>query len=621
MKKENVMNYIPPSQSSKILKFEERKAFKKGATDAHEVLFLLPPNIEFEDFLDPPGNVGTIQKGDMQFGSVITDIPLGVISLSAYLKKFLSVESTCIDFNVELNRDENFTHTSFIDYFYDRIRSSVAPDYQPDYVAISSFFTTAYQSIIDLAAIARQLFLETTILVGGSLPTSMYQEILADSQDVDVVCFGEGEKPFLNLIEAHDKYEYINLSQSWITHEKITNNNKNLAHDFIWDLDEIPYLDYEMLDIEDYKLNPTLSRYSISNNYEVDSSFLEDTIRKNIELNPKPFHSIPIMTSRGCPFKCTFCASYAAHGRSMRYHSLDRVIEDIKRLVSSYEITGVVIQDDHFMAGKRRPYEIVDAIGNRKLEMFFQNALAIYALDKDFLKLLKNVGVNELVLPVESGSEKVLKQEMRKPLKLSRIPEVVRNCREIGIYTDCNIIIGMPGETKQDIKDSREFLKSIYADWFRVFVATPIPGSEMHETVVQNNYYKVSPIKANYKRAVIQTEHLTPEYVQYMTYYMNIELNFVYNSNLRLGRFERALEGFLNVVNVKPDHALAHFYASHCLERLGREDEAEKHLTLALSFIEESDFWNDFIVDFEIPVKALVKRNIEGSNVIDKEFA
>ena len=137
-----------------------------------------------------------------------------------------------------------------------------------------------------------------------------------------------------------------------------------------------------------------------------------------------------------------------------------------------------------------------------------------------------------------------LREEMRKPLRLSKIPEVVKNCREHGIYTDCNVIIGMPGETKQDIAESRKFLKTLFADWFRIFVATPIPGSEMHQTVLEKGMYEIPPIRGNYKRAVIKTEHLTPDFVQFMTYYMNIELNFVFNSNMRLGNYEVALASF-----------------------------------------------------------------------------
>ena len=499
---------------------------KKSTSDKHEVLFLLPPNIEYSDFVDPPKNISTIQKSNRLFGSVITDMPLGVISLSAYLKKYVEVESTCIDFNVTLNKEIEFEYSDFKSYFKDTLEGMLEKYYKPDYVAISSLFTPAYDSIIDLADLAREFFPKTLILIGGNLPTSMYKEILTDSEVVDAVCFGEGEKPFLDLIEAQNKLDYLKSSQSWVTHQKLHDAEANYSHDFLWDLDELPFLDYDILDIEGYKLNPTSSRYSVADKYEVDNEnenlVMEETIGK---ISPKAGiegHSMPIMTSRGCPFKCTFCASHAAHGRDMRYNSIERVKQDLVLMKEKYDITGVVVQDDHFMAGKRRPYEIVDAIGKFKLEMFFQNALAMYALDIEFLKLLKRSGVHELVLPVESGSARVLKEEMRKPLKLNIIPKVVKNCREVGIYTDCNIIIGMPGETKQDILESREFLKTIYADWFRIFVATPLPGSEMHETVLHNNGYRVSPIKGNYKRAIIETKDMTPEYIQHMTYYMNI---------------------------------------------------------------------------------------------------
>ena len=131
----------------------------------------------------------------------------------------------------------------------------------------------------------------------------------------------------------------------------------------------------------------------------------------------------------------------------------------------------------------------------------------------------------------------------------------------------------------------------------------------MHETVLHNDGYKVAPIKGNYKRAIIETPDMSPEYIQFMTYYMNIELNFVFNANMRLGRYKTALEGFKNVINVKPDHALAHFYAYRCLDALGQESVAEAHLKEAEHIISQTDFWNVFIEDFDIglslPQKAM----------------
>lgn len=573
----------------------------------HKLLFLVPPNITYEDFVSPPSNISTISKnnGQVKFGSVLTDIPLGVISLSAYLKKWVDIDVKVIDFNVLLNQVDDWSWPDFESFFEEILRSEEYQKFKPDYVGVTALFTPAYDSVINLTKLAKKCF-SSLIIVGGNLPTAIYKDILLDSPDVDAVCFGEGEKPLLELLQAQDKSQFLQEHPSWVTHKDIADKNTQFKHDFINDLDEIPFLDYDILDLEGYKLNPTSSRYSVSDKYVRSHSdislMLEEASGKDVAALEKVKTYLPIMTSRGCPFKCTFCASHVAHGRDMRYQSPERVIDDLIEMKKRYLIDGVVIQDDHFMGGRERPYTIVDGIGKLKLEMFFQNALAIYALDLRFLQLLKKSGVHELVLPIESGSARVLKELMKKPLRLDLVTEVAKNCREAGIYTDCNIILGMPGETMEDINDSREFLKTVYADWFRIFVATPIPGSEMYETCEANDYFKVTPMKANYKRAVIETGVMTPEQTQSMTYYMNIELNFVYNANLRLGRYEVALESFMKVLNVKSDHAIALFYIGYCHEQLGNADLAKDYYLQARKICEDTDFWDVYINDFDIPI-------------------
>ncbi|MEN3031205.1 B12-binding domain-containing radical SAM protein [Chromobacterium amazonense] len=576
--------------------------------DKVRILFFVPPNITYEDFVSPPPNISTIQKSGRLYGSLITDIPLGIISLSSYIKKHIDAEVIAVDFNVVLNKLASFEHSSFEDFFADFISNNQKLlNFNPSYVGISALFTPAYYSILDLSKLSKKFFPNALSLVGGNFPTASYRELLKDSNNIDAICYGEGEKPFIELLTATDKNLYLSNSSSWITKDKLEHSDFSPAHNFIEDLDEIPFLDYDILDIPGYQLNPTSSRYSVKEKHNlrnVDKGFDEPEVTTGtVEKIGKSTYSMPIMTSRGCPFKCTFCASHAAHGRDMRYHSLERVMADCSKMIEKYGIDGVVIQDDHFMAGKDRPYKIVESIGQSlKLGMFFQNALAIYALDLPFLKLLKKSGIDALVLPIESGSKRVLKDLMRKPLKLEIIPKVVQNCRDAGIFTDCNIILGMPGETMQDIEDSRHFLKSIYADWFRVFVATPIPGSEMYDQCEAEELFEVTPLKANYKRAVINTGHLSPDDVQRMTYLMNIELNFVYNSNMRLGNYSIALESFMNVLNVKPDHALAHYYASLCLKEMGQPENAAFHYQQALKFIKENQFWDYFIEMFSIPI-------------------
>jgi len=535
----------------------------------------------------------------MFFGSVITDMPLGPISLSAYLKKFIKINVTCIDFNVELNKVSHFNHDSFVDFFSE-IMLSKCKGKTYDYVGISALFTPAYFSILDLAKLSKDIFSSSFLIVGGNFPTAMYKEILRDSEFVDAVCYGEGEKALLSLITANDRGAYIASSPSWVNREKLKLGNVDLAHDFIWDLDEIPPLDYDILDLDGYRINPTSSRYAVKEKHtNYDRHYSEDSVEEVLVASKKKIsYSMPIMTSRGCPFKCTFCASHVAHGRDMRYYSHSRIMSDIKSMVQKYSIDGVVIQDDHFMAGKHRPYKIVDEIGEMGLGMFFQNALAIYALDLDFLKLLKKSGVNALVLPIESGSSRVLKELMKKPLRLDVVPRVLKDCREAGIFTDCNIILGMPGETMDDISESRSFLKGIYADWFRIFVATPIPGSDMYKQCEAEKLFDISPLEANYKHAVVSTSHLVPADIQKMTYLMNIELNFVHNSNMRLGNFEIAIESFKNVLGVKPDHAIAHHYISLCYLKLNNSFLYAHHRKLAANY--RNEFWDVFINDFDI---------------------
>lgn len=544
------------------------------------ILFIIPPNITFEDFVSPPHHVGTIEKENGNFGSVITDVPLGPISLSAYLKKYIEVEVYVIDFNIELNRCASFEFLSFSDYFNSILSSGPWAEIKPSIVGISAQFSPSYLSVIALTKCCRTLFPSAMILAGGNLPTSMCADIFRDSDCIDAVCYGEGEMPLLDMIRAEDKAAFMDKHSSWVTREKIA-RNEQFSHMFINDLDEIPFLDYDILDLEGYELNPTMARYSSG---------------------AQMGKGLAVMTSRGCPFKCIFCASHKTHGRDMRYYSTARVIEDIEKVKALYGVKSIILQDDHFMGDRGRAYDIVDGIRRAEMTIFFQNALALYALDHRFLTLLKQTGVEELVLAVESGSERVLKNVMKKPLKLDIIKRVVKDCREIGIYSDCNVIIGLPGETKQDIEETRAFLKTIFADWFRIFVATPLPGSEMYDICEDKNYFDKIAIEGNYKKAIVETEDFTAAYIQEMTYLMNIELNFVNNSNFRLGNYEKALHGFKNVINAASNHALAYYYAGLCLEQMGDSDAASEYFAQARQFGAGNQFWETIIEQFDIPL-------------------
>lgn len=542
-----------------------------------KILFIVPPNLSYEKYTNPAENTRQVRKADGHlYGNLATDMPIGILSMSAYLKAQVSdLDIRMVDFNIELNALERFDATSFADYFSAFLAARCA-DFTPDIVGVSSLFSPSYFNLLDLGRCARALFPDALVVAGGSVPSSMYFHVLKNCPDFDALCYGEGERPLLQLVQAEDRQAYLAASPSWITAAKIA-RGETFAHDFVDDLDELPFYDYELCEVERYGINPAMTAYAA------------------IEDKSNNFH---VMTSRGCPFKCTFCASHKVHGRRMRYYSLDRVRADFLRLRDRYGARTLVVQDDHFMGDKQRAHDIVEMIGELGMTAVFQNGLALYALERPMLEALRRAGVNHLVLAIESGSDRVLKDVMKKPLKLHIAKRVADDCRDLGIYTNANILIGLPGETKQDIEDTRAFLKTVNANWFIVLAASPLVGSEMHEICESKGYLKDGYIGKDYKVAVVETEHFSAEYIQEQMYLINLELNFLHNPDMRLGEYESALKGFQNALRAKSDHAFAYHFAAECHAHLGRHDTAAEFRETARRITAGSPFWQHYFAHF-----------------------
>lgn len=527
------------------------------------ILFLVPVHISYESYVSPPKNARSVLKGETVFNSLATDLPLGPLSISAYIKKHVDANVRLIDFNVEVNSLNEFKFKDFKHFFKQHLSENAEIDFIPDIIGISSLFSPSYQNFIDLGQVANEQWPSAYMVGGGNIPTNSYQHIFDTGgfEYFDALCFGEGEKPMLGLLQSQSYQQYAEESDSWITASKIK-RKFNPKHNFINNLDEIPFYDYALCNHGRHGLNPVMTSYA---------SHSDST----------GYH---IMTSRGCPFLCTFCASHRVHGRTMRYHSLERVFSDLQCLIDEYSARTIVFQDDHLMADKERVLEILKFIKQNNLTAIFQNGLTLYSLDHEMLTAFKDAGVNQLVLPIESGSEKVLKMQMRKPLKMSISQRVAEDCRSLGIYTDANILLGLPGETMRDIQDARVRLRSIPVNWFHVVCASPVVGSEIHQIATELGYISGDVLGADYRTAVINTPDFSASYIQDMQYIFNLELNFLYNSDLRLGNFGIAKTGFDNVLSLRPDHAMAHLCLAYIFAKTDESSKSFGHLSQALKF-------------------------------------
>tara|TARA_B100000131_G_scaffold295544_1_gene312653 strand:+ start:174 stop:1922 length:1749 start_codon:yes stop_codon:yes gene_type:complete len=546
-----------------------------------KLLFIVPMHITMESFLNPGSNSRSYKKADgKDYNSLSTDLPLGPLSMSAYIKQFTDIEVKLVDYNVELNHVKEFPYTKFYDYCYDHLSKI---DFKPTIVGVSSLFSPSFDNFMDCASVSKKIWPDALIIGGGNIPTNDYEYIYntLNFNDFDALCYGEGEKPLKELLLSKNREEYLKNSKSWITKDKLKKEVEfKPKHDFIEDLDEIPFFDYDLCDIEKASVNPNITSF-----HNVAGDF--------------GFH---IMTSRGCPYLCTFCASHKTHGRKMRYHSVKRVREDLTRLKKFYGAKTVVFQDDHLMSSKERVYDLLDIVGDLGLGSLYQNGLTLYALDRPMLEAFYKAGVRHLVLPVESGSSKVLKHQMKKPLKFGISERVAIDCRDLGIYTNTNIIIGMPGETKQDLEDSRFNLRKIKTNWFNIGCASPLVGSEMHDLAQMNGYITDQTRGSDYHVATIKTEDFTPEYIQRFQYIMNLELNFIYNSDLEYEAYETGLIGFSNVTRIRPDHAFGHYFSSVCYKNLGDQENFEKSKENFIKY-SKTKFWNDWLEFFNLPRK------------------
>jgi tetratricopeptide (TPR) repeat protein len=161
-------------------------------------------------------------------------------------------------------------------------------------------------------------------------------------------------------------------------------------------------------------------------------------------------------------------------------------------------------------------------------------------------------------------------------------------------------MIGVLGETKLDIQDAITFLKGLGANWYMIFVATPLVGSEMYNMYTE--LHDIDFTQCNYKKASMTTKEFTSDYIQEVAYLINLNLNFVNNSDYLVGNYETALRGFKNALVAKPDHAFAYYYASLCYKKLEQKDKYLIYYNKAKELF-ETPVWKGYKNALELKLK------------------
>ena len=202
----------------------------------------------------------------------------------------------------------------------------------------------------------------------------------------------------------------------------------------------------------------------------------------------KPFMNI--VTSRGCPYRCTFCSSTNFWGNKYRTRSAGNVLDEMEELVKKYGVREFKFFDDNLTANPKRANEIFRGMINRKLGVSWNtpNGVHVASIDEETLDLMVRSGCYELTLAVESGDPVVLKDIIHKPTDLDKLLKAAKMLRQKSVGTYGFFIIGFPGETKENIQHTLDFSRKLDLDRISCFIANPLPGTEMLRICQEKGY-------------------------------------------------------------------------------------------------------------------------------------
>lgn len=281
---------------------------------------------------------------------------------------------------------------------------------------------------------------QNCIVFGGVHPSALPNSVLKETC-VDAVVTGEGEKAVLQLTQ--DVAAGKNISK------------KIYAADYVQVLDELPFPD----------------RSIIKNERNIEQAFRDGGERIT-----------SVLSSRGCPFKCTFCSSHVLWERHTRYRSPANIIAEVETLVKDWNIQFLKFSDDTFTASKKIVQEFCRLKLEKGIKIQYGANAHINTIDAELLENLADSGCRELWYGVESGSPRILKQ-MHKATDIRRIKEIFKLTHDFGIKTRAYFLLGMPDETLEDIQMTEKLCDEIQPDYVGFTLLAPFPSNEYYDPV------------------------------------------------------------------------------------------------------------------------------------------
>jgi anaerobic magnesium-protoporphyrin IX monomethyl ester cyclase len=364
--------------------------------------------------------------------------PLGLASIAAYLQN-QNIDCSIIDCFARPDSDR-------------LIKDNILME-KPAFIGLSCT-TSSFLDGVRIAKMAKQFLPNIKAVFGGPHVSALKQKVLKDFLEIDFVVVGEGEETLAELIKNGRN---VSNAIKGLIYRKTDGELEFTGYrEKGIDLNTLPFPAYEKL--EGFPLKYSLPIF----NY------------------PKA-PSTSCISSRGCPYKCTYC-DRSVFRSTYRYNSPEYLYEHLRYLKKLFGIRHINFYDDQFTLNRKRVEDFTQMMGDKPLGMTFNCAVRAEHIDRELLKQMKAAGCWMISLGIETGDENLLARH-RQNADLEMLIEKAHLIKEAGIRAKGLLMMGLPGETEASIKRSMDYVFSLPLDDFNLSKFTPFPGSPLYEDI------------------------------------------------------------------------------------------------------------------------------------------
>ncbi len=329
--------------------------------------------------------------------------------------------------------------------------------FKPDIVGIPAYTEEIHDAAYTSATI-KKIDGEILTVIGGPHSSAIPIETLKEFDSFDIAVMGEGELTMLDIVLKKNIADVAGIAYRDNGQIKCTEKRPVISN-----LDALPYPAWELFDIEKYRGGNILSGFSGKG--------------KSLE--------IPVESARGCPYKCIFC--YRVNGREIRFKSPKRTVDEVEKCVTEFNATKIHFVEGTFGVNKKNAIEMCDELIRRGLnkKITWSSGGRVNVLDRKLLMKMKESGCEYLGFGVESGDQAIL-DKIGKGITIAQIIKVFELCKDVGIKTEANFIIGHPDDTEETVLKTIKFAKKLNTDHVTFAILVPFPGTKVTEMAEDN---------------------------------------------------------------------------------------------------------------------------------------